>query len=59
MVIVVTVAQAATHYSLVRRLRDVGEDVYGKFFFDGIACVPDTDFGHYDPAYPDPVNQAL
>ena len=42
-VILVTVAAAASDYSLVSRLRDVGEDIYGKFFFDGIAEVPDMD----------------
>lgn len=42
-VILVTVAAAASDYSLVSLLRDVGEDMYGKFHFEGIAEVPDMD----------------
>jgi hypothetical protein len=42
-VILVKVPAAASDYSLVSLLRDVGEDMYGKFHFDGIAEVPDMD----------------
>ena len=42
-IILVTVAAAASDHSLVSLLRDVGEDVHAKFFFDGIAEVPDMD----------------
>lgn len=42
-IIHVIVAAAATDYSLVSLLRDVGEDGYGKFYFNGMAEVPDMD----------------
>ena len=42
-VILVTVEAAALDYSLVSQLRNVGEDIHGKFYFDGIAEVPDMD----------------
>lgn len=42
-IILVTVAAAVSDYTLVSQLRDVGEDMYGKFHFDGIAEVPDMD----------------
>jgi hypothetical protein len=47
-IIHVNVAAAATDYSLVSLLRDVGEDVYRKFYFNGRAEVPDMDSARTD-----------
>lgn len=44
----VNIAAANGDYSLVHDLRNVGEDVYRAFYFEGIVEVPDMDFAISD-----------